>query len=430
MTVTLRGPLARPFWMLLGLITAAGLAARVAYILVIARHITVQGDALTFHLLANLLANGHGFISPQPFTFQGIVEPTAEHPPLYPLVLSAVSWLGGTGFTAQRLASAAMGTGTVFAVGLLGRRVAGERVGLVAAAVAAVYPLLIVTDGSLMSESLYGLLIALTMLAAYRLRDRPSPWRAAVLGGACALSALTRSEASLLLLILVLPVAWRAGGRALRGRRLAAAAVAFFLVLSPWLIRTWIVFNEPVWISTNSGTLIGGANCGPTYHGGLIGLWAFDCLNPANGDEAHKAAIWRRRGIDYARDHAGRVPLVVAVRMLRVWDLYRPGQAAVYESFEGRDVRTSQLGMAVYFVLLVLAVYGAVLLRRRRAPLWILLSLPVLVTLSSALGYGVTRLRLAAEISMVVLAAVAIVALLERIALAIPGASGTLEAEA
>jgi 4-amino-4-deoxy-L-arabinose transferase-like glycosyltransferase len=428
-TAALRGPLARPFWALLGLITAVGLVARVAYILLIARHITVQGDALTFHLLANYLADGKGFIGPQTYAFQGIVQPTAEHPPLYPLLLSVVSWLGGTGTTVQRLATALMGTGTVFAVGVLGRRVAGERVGLVAAAVAALYPVLIVTDGVLESESLYGLLIALTLLSAYWLYDRPSLRRAALLGALTALCALTRAEASLLLVILVLPLAWRAGGRALRGRRLAAATVAFFLVLSPWLIRTWIVFDQPVWISTNSGSLIAGSNCGPVYHGDLLGLWRFQCLKPVKGSEAHKAAVWRKQGIDYARAHAGRVPIVVAARVGRIWDLYRPNQNAAYESFEGRDVRTSQIGTAVYYGLLAFAIAGAVLLRRRRAPLWILLSMPVLVTVSGALGYGITRLRMAAEISIVVLAAVAIVALLEWIALAIPSSSGTLEAE-
>ena len=429
MSGRLRGPLARPFWLLLGLITAAGLVARVVYILMVARHITVQGDALTFHLLANLLADGHGFVAAQPYALQGIVEPTAEHPPLYPVLLSGVSWLGGTSYTAHRLASAVMGTGTVFAVGLLGRRVGGERVGLVAAVVAAFYPILIVTDGTLLSESLYGLLIALTLLAAYRLRDVPSLGRAAVLGALVALCALTRAEATLLLLLLVIPLAWR-GGRAFRGRRIAAGCVAFFLVLAPWLIRTWIAFDKPVWISTNSGTLLAGANCGPVYHGDQIGLWRIDCLKLAHGSEAHKAAVWRSQGIDYARHHAGRVPLVVAVRVLRIWDLYRPNQAANYETLEQRDLRTEQIGTAVYYVLLALAVYGLVVLRRRGAPLWILLSAPVLVTISGAIGYGITRLRMAAEISIVVLAAVAIVALLERLALAIPSASDSLEAEA
>ena len=45
--------------------------------------------------------------------------------------------------------SALVGTVTVVLVGLLARRVAGERAGLIAAAVAAVYPLLWLADGSL-----------------------------------------------------------------------------------------------------------------------------------------------------------------------------------------------------------------------------------------------------------------------------------------
>jgi 4-amino-4-deoxy-L-arabinose transferase-like glycosyltransferase len=417
---------ARPFWTLLALITVAAYLVRVVYILNIARHQQLGGDALTFHLLANLLGDGRGFISPQQLVFRGIVEHTAEHPPLYPLLLGAVSWLGGTGATVHRLASALMGTGTVFVVGLLGRRIAGERAGLAAAGVAAVYPLFIVTDGTLLSESLYGLLIALVLLVAYRLVDRPTPWRAAVLGGACALAALTRSEASLLILILAVPLAWR-GGRVLRGRRVAAVCAAFLLVLSPWLIRTWIVFNQPVWISTNSGTLIAGANCSRTYYGPWIGLWQIGpCIGPAHGNEAQRAATLRSQGVRYARHHASRVPLVVAVRMLRIWDFYRPNQQAGYETLEQRDLRFEQAGVGVYYALLPLAIYGLVLLRRRGQPLIILLSPAILVTLAGALGYGITRLRMAADVSIVVLAAVAMVALLERLAVALPPTSETL----
>jgi hypothetical protein len=67
-----------------------------------------------------------------------------------------------------------------------------------------------------------------------------------------------------------------------------------------------------------------------------------------------------------------------------------------------------------------------VLLRRGRQPLIILLSPAILVTVAGALGYGITRLRMAADVSIVVLAAVAMVALLERLAVALPPTSETL----
>jgi hypothetical protein len=45
---------------------------------------------------------------------------------------------------------------------------AGDLAGLLAAGLAAVDPALIAADGALMSESLYRLLVAMTLLAAYR----------------------------------------------------------------------------------------------------------------------------------------------------------------------------------------------------------------------------------------------------------------------
>lgn len=96
--------------------------------------------------------------------------PTAQHAPFYPLMLTGLCELGGSGEQAQRLLGTAFGAGTIIALGCLGRRVAGDRVGLVAAGLAAVYPMLVTADGALSSESLYGFLVAVTLLAADRCR--------------------------------------------------------------------------------------------------------------------------------------------------------------------------------------------------------------------------------------------------------------------
>ena len=84
------------------------------------------------------------------------------------------------------------------AIGYLGRRVAGARVGLIAAAIAAVYPVLIGADASLLTESLFGLCVAVAMLIAYRLFDAPSGWWALALGVAIGVASLARSEGLLL----------------------------------------------------------------------------------------------------------------------------------------------------------------------------------------------------------------------------------------
>ena len=77
----------------------------------------------------------------------------------------------------------------------------------------------------------------------------------------------------------------------------------------------------------------------------------------------------RDDGVRYARDHLGRLPLVLTVRLARVWNLYDPLQLP-----EGRSARAEKLGVLMFFVLVPLAVAGALVLRRRRVAVWILLT--------------------------------------------------------
>ena len=56
-----------------------------------------------------------------------LVVPTAEYPPLHPFVVSLLARLGLRSVEAQRLGMAVIGSGTVALVGLLGRRIAGQR---------------------------------------------------------------------------------------------------------------------------------------------------------------------------------------------------------------------------------------------------------------------------------------------------------------
>ncbi len=397
-------------------IAAVALAIRLVYALALAPDPEFLSDAGFFHLLANLLAEGRGFIRPFDFVLHDAVRATAEHPPAWPVALAAMSELGGTSHDAHRVVACLCGTGTVVTIGFLGRRVAGQRAGLVAAALAAAYPLLWVVDGSLMSESLYGLAIALALLAALRVVDRPTLGRAALLGAAIGLAALTRGEALMLIALLAVPVALLARREA-RGRAvlLAATAGAFALVLTPWTVRNWSAFDRPVPVSTNTGTLLAGANCPPTYAGAQIGSWYFTCVRAPRGEnEADEAAQLRENGLDYARENAGRVPVVLAVRVLRTWDLFRPRQGVGFARAEGRASWAQYAGLAAYYVLIALAIFGATRLRGRRPELVVLLVPAVMVTLMSLAGYGLTRFRLAAEISIVVLAAVAVDALVRR----------------
>jgi hypothetical protein len=251
-----------------------------------------------------------------------------------------------------------------------------------------------------MPEGLFALTIALVLLFAVRRQPLP-------LGVAIGLAALTRGEAVLLFGLLALPLFWR------RWRSLAVVAVAGGLVLAPWTVRNLVQFDRPVPISTNGEEVLAYANCDATYGGPFLGFWRFECKTPVGeGDESEQAAAWRRQGLDYARDHLGRVPVVVAARVGRVFDVFRPVQNTQFSTVEGRDLDVNRWGLAGWALVAPLAVYGGVVARRRGVPLLPFVAVVVMVAVTAAYAYGVVRFRVPAEVAAIALAGVALDALL------------------
>ncbi|CAA9506780.1 MAG: hypothetical protein AVDCRST_MAG85-2085 [uncultured Solirubrobacteraceae bacterium] len=399
------------FAVALGLIALVGLAVRVAYALLTKDWQELQGDALSYHLTGQYLADGEGWRRPE------VDLPTAEFPPAQSTLLGAATLFGLGGVFEQKLLLCVVGAVTVALIGLVGRAAAGsERVGLIAAAIAALYPPLWVMSGTLLGETLYGLLLVSSLLAAYAAWREATTRRFAVLGALIALAALARGEALGLVVLVLLPLAWRARRRAALPLAVAGVA-AFALVLTPWTVRNLATFEKPVLISNNANGVWVGANCERTYFTEEIGSWRFDCYGERpEGDESEQFSEYRRRGMEYLRDHLGRWPRVVAARVGRLYDVYRPwDQGVFFAGIEGRHPRATKMALLAYWTLIPFAIAGAVLLRRRARPLLILLAPIALVSLVAIATYGVTRFRFAAEPSFVVLGAVAVDALLSRV---------------
>jgi 4-amino-4-deoxy-L-arabinose transferase-like glycosyltransferase len=401
----------RQFTIALLVIAAGAFALRAWYALRIPGG--VGGDSEYYHLQANLIADGHWFIEPFKFTYDGTVVPSAFHPPLWPFVLSILSQFGGRSADAHRMVGCLAGTGTVVVLGLVGRRLIGDRGGLVIAGLAAVYPNLWLNDGTLDATTLYGFLAALVLLGAYRWLQRPTYIAAAVLGAVIGLAALTRAEALLLVPLLLLPLALSRPGLSRRVRlvTLAVGAGALIAVLLPWTVLTASRFERPVIVSNNGGPLFAVTNCPSTYDadGPLVGMWDFFCNVPTrpHEDESEYAARAQSHGLNFARDHLGELPRVVATRIARGWDLYLPGRnVALAEVFRGRDVGIGRFGQYMYFATAVLAIGGAVVLRRRRVPLWPLFAMIALTTLTFAISWADATFRTAGELALIVLAGV------------------------
>lgn len=383
------------------------------------------GDQTFYNGEANRLAMGDGFVE------WGVpgkhAPPAADHPPLTVVVLAPMAWLvmhgpfswvnDPSGVTEERFYMALIGTLLVLLIGLLGRRIGGERVGLVAAFLAAIYPNLWVNDGLIMSETITCVTVVLALLLAYNLRDRPRVATAIACGAMCGLAGLARAELGLFIPLLAVPAALAARGVDRRTHlRLAATAVAAaVVVMSPWVIYNESRFKDTTFVSTNDGLALAGSNCDHVYYGSAIGLTFLQppCIDDPQppGDQSQVSAIYRRRAFDYMSNHQSRMPVVVAARIGRTWSLYRPLDMLLYNLAEGKERVVNIAGIVAYYPLAALALVGGwLLVRRRRGMLWPLVIPAIALTVGVALTYGQTRFRSAAEPSIVILAAIAVTA--------------------
>lgn len=362
-------------------------------------------DSLYYSAQARQLAHGVWFR--EVFADQ----PGAEHGPLTSTLMAIVSW-GSDPINRQRMVTVACGTATVAIIGLVGRHVGGDRLGLIAAAVAALYPNLWVNDGLVMSESVSCLLISLALWALLAWTDRPALRTAVFIGGAVGLGALARSEVVLFVPAAAL-VMWIAGRRSgLRPwKHLATATGVAVALMLPWMIFNFVRFERPVFLTTNEGPAWLGANCDETYYGPAQGGWSLFCVvnDPGtrpNEDPSMRSARQRHEALSYVRHHVTRVPIVALERVGRTLDLFALDNLVHQDVGEDRERWASWVGIVSFWLLAPVAGFGAILTRRRdRAVLLI----PVVIALATTIMvYGGHRIRSSAEPTIVVLAAIAI----------------------
>lgn len=381
-------------------------------------------DAIYRYEQGRLINAGHWFVNPyvgdDPAVDDdpppGRYQRSLKDPPLYQLFLATNGWLGNDGPQGQRLASALVGLLTVPLLALLARRLAGDAAGLVAAAIAALHPLLWINDGMLLAEALYAPLIAAVLLAAVWFRDGPSAWRVAVLTFLICAAAFTRGEAALLLPVIVAPLVLGTR-RLLPSTRVAYGAIALAVAgawFLPWNLWANSQFEERVFMTSSSGSVLSASACDEHFYGEPLALFIYcprDVVIPPGADESEQDLIVREDATDYIRDNLDRLPVVAAVRVGRMWDVYGPAEnlEANIET-ETRGEFASRAGQAVYYGLLPFVVVGLVSLRRRGELIWPYLGLAAMVTATAALTFGLTRYRVPVDVTMVPLAAVGLVA--------------------
>ncbi len=417
----------RRFGVWLAVVTLAGLAVRLIYLFGWRTPWPVLGDPFYYHHGANLLADGEGYVHPYQFLLFGVRMPGADHPPGYLTVLAGFSWFGLRSFFQHQVVSCLLGAGGVVAMGLAGRRIGGERVGLIVAAFTAFSANVFPFDAMVVSETLVVSTTAIVLIAAYRWWDRPTTGAAVAFGVAIGVAALVRSEAILLGPLIGLPLVWwrrrdlaRAGGRSeARSWRpwltqvVAAGAVAA-IVVGPWVGYNMARFERPTTLSAQFDQTLGTANCDDVYYGERTGYWSLACIQRTEhlvgeGDASAQGRGFARIARQYMRDHTARVPWVVGARVGRTFGLYQPrNQIELDHDVESKETALGELGLVTWYAIAVAGGVGLLGLRRAGRPIFPLVAIVGSVVVTVALIYGNTRFRLPAELALMIPAAVSL----------------------
>ena len=218
----------------------------------------------------------------------------------------------------------------------IGKRAFGAQVGLIAAGLTAVYFYFVLYAASLMSEAFYIVGILWIVDAGMRLANslvqtRPSNSRRAVwlgleLGVAMAITLLLRQVIIGFFAVLVLWLLWLAvRNKALRPAlaALAASALAFVLLISPFVVRNYRVFGELAMPNTNAGFTFFWSNhpiYGTRFEAVLSpshGVSYQDLIPPELRDlnEARLDRALLARGLQFVRDDPGRYLLLSLSRI-------------------------------------------------------------------------------------------------------------------
>jgi hypothetical protein len=242
-----------------GAFVLLGLALRLAFALLYWQQQPLTHDEREYLALGRSLARGDGFTYPADEPAPGTGQRFGRAPG-YPLFLAVLRIDQPVDHAPRRvqIAQACLGAAGVWLIAAIAGCAAGPRAAVLAAAIAAVYPSLVVMPAYVFSETLFS---TLALAAALMLQERgqrgmpnggsrhsafgAAPYLAGILVAA---AALTRPTMLLFVPLGAVWLAWRAGLR-----RAAVFVVIVAACIAPWTIRNHTVYGRWIAIASEGG---------------------------------------------------------------------------------------------------------------------------------------------------------------------------------
>jgi 4-amino-4-deoxy-L-arabinose transferase-like glycosyltransferase len=240
-------------------------AVRLAFVVAVGRGMVAfefNPDSIDLSSFAYNLSTGVGFAHAinEDRPFSQPVEFSAWRPPLYPAFLAVAFHVSRNALFLQLLQVSFAALALYFLL-RLGFILFGELPALIAGLAFALYPPLIMYSADLGTESLFLLLLMVTLFVFYAVRGERSTARVFWLGVLVGLTALCRPNGLMLGPALVLAIWLTTSDWKQAIRRIALLTVVVAMVIVPWTYRNYRLFHRFVLISSNGGaTLWAGAH--------------------------------------------------------------------------------------------------------------------------------------------------------------------------
>lgn len=292
-------------------------------------------DARAYHQMAVHILAGNGYMQGPPEDPRPGIKRAS---PLMPAFLAGIYAAAGTRVMYALLVQVVLSASLVFPLYGITRRLSGRAGPAYAAAIlGAVFPDFYAHAGLLLPEliSEWLLLIFVWLVVEYEVSRRGS----FLLGGAAALGLLTLARPQFLPVALVYlgylvgrEAGWFGRRRTVWGH-VAGAILVFMLLMTPFTVRNWIKYGEPIFASTTlpCNLLIGNQIDG--YGGGFPTDETKAVLNENRDRPLQQRADCRRALVELVAGHPGHVVRSMAAKLAMSFSVTRT--SAEYGFVEG-----------------------------------------------------------------------------------------------
>lgn len=330
--------------------------------------------------------------------------------PGYSFFLAGIYSMFGHSFKIVRIIQALMGGGICWLIYVLAKRVYDKRIGLVALCISVIYPTLIFYSGEIVTEYLFTFLMVLFIYSFLKfIKDFSIKWTI-MCGMVLGLSLLTRPVLVFFPAIIVFWVlSIRKLGLLETTYKLSIMFLLTSLLLTPWVIRNYRIFNAFVPFNTSGGHDFYVSNY--PKGDGTASILNEDVIkfiqetNDAYPDEIERNRYYYKKAIENIRNDPVSFIKLIAKKLGRFW--------ALYPHTSKRDIIVSLLSFGVMVPFFIYGMIYSIFMKRESLIFFVIILYNTLFY--SILFYGSTRFRFPLEPYIIIYGALGLVHLVDKI---------------